>query len=110
KITRLPPPGATSCPHRSGAPARRRTSDVEAESAQLLATFIRDLVRPPRRHPDPVDPHVRDHAATWTLEQHRPCLILDHIGEWARCRGERHVQCGYVRVVHVDAVQEAEVD
>ena len=32
--------------------------DVEAEGAQLLAAVVGDLVRAPRRHPDPVDAEV----------------------------------------------------
>ena len=34
---------------------RRGSLDVEAEGAQLLAAVVGDLVRAPRRHPDPVD-------------------------------------------------------
>src|SRR5690606_21059473 len=30
-------------------------SDVEAEHPQLVPAVLGDLVRPPRRHPDPVD-------------------------------------------------------
>ena len=37
-------------------------SDVEAEGAQLLAAVVGDLVRAPRRHPDPVDRDVVDQA------------------------------------------------
>jgi hypothetical protein len=44
------------------ASASASRSDVEAEGAQLLAAVVGDLVRAPRRHPDPVDPEVGHQA------------------------------------------------
>src|SRR6478609_6586614 len=80
-------------------------SDVEAEGAQLLAAVVGDLVRTPRRHPDPVDPVGRDQALEGLLG-----LVLDDVGERAGRRGERHVADGVVLAVDGDAVDEAEVD
>jgi hypothetical protein len=39
---------------RRAGPMRKR-SDVEAESAQLVATVVGDHLHAPRGHPDPVD-------------------------------------------------------
>src|SRR5699024_10634670 len=66
--------------HPAGEPLMRHEdravghSDVEAQGAQLLAAVVGDLVRPPRRHPNPVDPEVVHDA----LQAH-PGLVLDHI-------------------------------
>src|SRR5882757_5308390 len=80
-------------------------SDVEAEGAQLLAAVVGDLVRAPRRHPDPVDLQVADDALGGGLG-----LLLDDVGEGAGGRGEGHVEGGDVGVVDVDAVDQAQVD
>src|SRR5512135_3516577 len=58
--------------------SHRDGSHVEAERPQLLATLFRDLVRPPRGHPDPVDAEVRDEPV-----KRRARLVLDHVGERA---------------------------
>src|SRR5690606_9856766 len=80
-----------------------------AQGAQLLAPVLGDLVRPPRRHPDPVDPEVLDDPAAGSTAERRAGLVLDDIGERARRGGERHIQRGDVVVVHADAVDQAKV-
>src|SRR5688572_17964217 len=96
---------------RAGPGARRGCrSDAEAERAQLLAAVVGDLVRAPRRHPDPVDPDVVDQAGAGAAGQRLTGLVLDDVGERAGRRGQRHVQDGDVAVVDVDAVDEAQVD
>ena len=53
-------------PESAGKPVDQEGSwgrDVEAERPQLVAAVVGDLVRAPRRHPDPVDPHVVDQRA-----------------------------------------------
>ena len=62
------------------------SSHVEAERPQLLAAVVGDLVRAPRRHPDPVDP-VAGHQAVESLLD----LVLDDIGQ--RARGDWSTSC-----------------
>src|SRR5882757_7705278 len=97
---RWPPAGGGACGELAG-----QGSDVEPEGAQLLAAVVGDLVRAPRRHPDPVDLEVADDALGRGLG-----LLLDDVGERAGGRGEGHVQGGDVGVVDVDAVDQAQVD
>ena len=75
-------------PTRSG---RAADSDVEAERAQLLAAVVGDLVRTPRRHPDPVDLEVGRQPPPGP-RQRLPGLVLDDVGQRAGRRGQRHVQ------------------
>src|SRR5690606_8183329 len=79
-------------------------SDVEAEHPQLVPAVLGDLVRPPRRHPDPVD---LDLAVE--LLQRAGGLVLQHVGERTGGAGQRHVDDD-VPLVHVDAVDQAEID
>src|SRR4051812_27623969 len=67
-------------PSRAAADARR--SDVEAERTQLLATILGDLVRAPRRHPDPVDPDVV-HERLGAAGENGARLVLDDVGQRA---------------------------
>src|SRR6516225_11784212 len=64
--------GSTSS-HLAPLPATSFNLDVEAERAELFAAVFCDVLRAPRRHPDPVDPEVGDHAV-----QGLACLVLDH--------------------------------
>src|SRR6476646_2643611 len=84
--------------------SRGAGSDVEAEGPQLLAALVGDLVRAPRRHPDPVDLGLLDQPG-----QRRGGLVLDHVGQRAGRGGQGHVQGARVVVVDVDAVDEPEV-
>ena len=68
-------PGSPSC--------SRALSDAEAEGAQLLAAVLGDLLRTPRRHPDPVDPDVVDQPAVRAGRQSGLRLLLDHVGQRA---------------------------
>src|SRR5215218_9776627 len=103
---RVDRPGSTP-PERQRAGAK---SDAEAEGAELLAAVVGDLVRAPRRHPDPVDPDVVDQAGAGTTGQRLTGLVLDDVGQPAGRRGQRHVQDRHVRLVDVDAVDETQVD
>src|SRR3954449_1161866 len=80
-------------------------SDVEPESPQLVAAVVGDLVRSPRRHPDPVDQDVVDHAFEGGVG-----LVLDDVGQGARRRGQRHVDDRVGVAVEVYAVDQAQVD
>src|SRR5690606_2047303 len=82
-------------------PAR---SDVEAEHPELVAAVLGDLVRAPRRHPDPVDRDV-----PLELLQGAGRLVLDDVGQRAGGAGQRHVE-GDGGVVGPDPVQQAQVD
>src|SRR5947209_14989963 len=55
-------------------------SDIEAKRPQLLAAVVGDLVRPPRRHPDPVDLDVGGERLRAT-GQGGVGLVLDHVGQ-----------------------------
>src|SRR6266702_280958 len=83
------------------APARGTAgSDVEAERAQLLAAVLGDLVRSPRRQPDPVDPEVADQPVERGLG-----LILDDIPERLEHvldlgAGARRVELGFMCLRH----------
>src|SRR6185437_5462431 len=79
--------------------------DVETQGTELLATVLGDVLRPPRRHPHPVDREVF-HGVLERLGG----LLLDHVGERAGRAGQRHVQGGLVRAVKEHPVNEAEVD
>ena len=57
-------------------------SDVEAQRPQLLPAVVGDLVRAPRRHPDPVDRHVVDQALEGLVG-----LVQDDVGQRAGGRG-----------------------
>src|SRR5690606_10255243 len=85
--------------------ARCGVSDVEAERPQLLTAVVRDLVGAPRRHPDPVDAQLVDQAVCGGLG-----LVLDDVRQRTGRRGQGHVDGRHVRVVDVDAVDQAEVD
>src|SRR6185312_6587184 len=102
---RTRPPGLGG---RLRAPATLRL-DAEAEGAQLLPAVVGDLVRAPRRHPDPVDSDVVHQPGAGAAGQGLARLVLDDVGQWARRRGQRHVEDGDVVVVDVDAVDQAQV-
>src|SRR6185503_12376998 len=102
------PKPASHLSSRSGATDTTRVnaaSHVEAERPQLVAAVVGDLLRAPRRHPDPVDPEVVDQAV-----QRHPGLVLDHVGQRAGRRRQRHVDGRRTGVVDGDAVDQAEVD
>ena len=51
--------------HDVGVVEERAHSDSEAEGAQLFAPILGDLVRAPRRVPDPVDPQIVHQTAAY---------------------------------------------
>src|SRR5215218_4150788 len=71
---------------------KKKASHPEAEGAQLLAAVVGDLVRAPRRHPDPVDPDVVDQAGAGATGEGLARLVLDDVGQRAGRRGQRHVE------------------
>src|SRR5215471_1296001 len=80
-------------------------SDVEAKRPELIAAVLGYLLRPPRRQPHPVDREARHETV-----KGRGRLILDDVGQRAGRAGQRHVD-GHAAVgLHVDAVDETEVD
>src|ERR1700722_7521910 len=79
-------------------------SDVEPERPQLLATVLGDLVRAPRRHPDPVDAEVADQAV-----QGVPGLVLDYVSQRAGRAGQGHVDGERPVLGQGDPVDQAEV-
>src|SRR5690606_2269876 len=84
------------------------SSDREAERPQLLAALVGDPLRTPRRHPDPVDLVVGHDLLP--AEQHRAGLVLDHVGQRACGRRQRHVDGGDVVLADPDVVHQAEID
>src|SRR2546421_9153572 len=109
-------PEISASPTRGSVPAgppqrdRFQVSDVEAQRPELFPAVLSDLVRSPRRHPDPVDPDVVDEPAAGSLAQRLAGLVLDDVGQRAGGRGERHVHGRDVLLVDVDAVHQPEVD
>src|SRR5690606_2126303 len=75
---------------------------------KLFAAVLGDLLRPPRRHPDPVDAEVVDELAR--ALQHRRRLVLDDVRQRAGRRGQRHVDGGGVVGLDPDVVDQAQVD
>src|SRR5689334_3685239 len=84
-------------------------SDSEAEGAQLLAAVLGDLLRAPRRHPDPVDRDVLDQAAGAAAGEGGAGLLLDHVRQRAGRRRQGHVDDRLV-VLDLQAVDQAQVD
>src|ERR1700733_5660781 len=99
------PTSARRTPSPSATRSRAKKLNVEPKRPELLAAVVGDRLRPPWRHPHPVDREVLNRV----LER-LGRLLLDHVGERAGRAGQRHVQGGLVRAVEQHPVDEAEVD
>src|SRR5690349_15332684 len=88
----------------------RSWSDVETERPELFPAVVRDHLRTPGGQPHPVDPDVVDQSPAWALAQGLAGLVLDHVGQRAGGRGQRHVEGRDVLIVDVNAIDQAKVD